>query len=197
MNEQKMLCVLGDLPPNPRDLSHCGQRQVALAGRETLGLHAHCTCLRHRLGAQVASQYCPILRSSTFSTTCGSLLRANFCSIFSGILKLSVSLLVDRLLFTRQHVARGDVAYGTVKATIVVIARELLDDALCILERQRALRSNTIALESSVIAFDFSVTLWVVGTCANVSHAAETNDLKSLAMNCGTLVGDKSRIPIV
>ena len=39
---------------------------------------------------------------------------------------------MDRLLFTRQHVARGDVAYGTVKATIVVIADELLDDALAL-----------------------------------------------------------------
>ena len=32
--KKQMLCVLGALPPNPRDLSHCGQRQVALAGRE-------------------------------------------------------------------------------------------------------------------------------------------------------------------
>ena len=61
---------------------------------------------------------------------------------------------MDRLLFTRQHVARSDVAYGTVKATIVVIADELLDDALCLLKRQRALGSNT---------------LWVVVTCANIS----------------------------
>ena len=150
-----MLGVLVALPPTPRDLSHCGQRQVAGAGRETLGLHAHCTCLRHRLGAQVASQHCPILRSSTLSISCGSLLCANFCSIFSGFLKLTVSLFVDRLLFTRQHVARGDVAYGTVKATIVVIAHDLLDDALCLLKRQRALGSKTIARESSVIAFDF------------------------------------------
>jgi hypothetical protein len=28
---------------------------------------------------------------------------------------------VDLLLFTRHHVDRGDVAYGTVKATIVAI----------------------------------------------------------------------------
>jgi hypothetical protein len=86
----------------------------------------------------------------------------------SGFLKLSVSLFVDRPLFTRQHAARGDVAYGTVKAMIFVIADELLDDALCLLKRQRALRSNTVTLESSVIAFDFTVTLWVVGTGANV-----------------------------
>jgi hypothetical protein len=49
-----------------------------------------------------------------------------------GLLKLSVTLFVDRLVFTCQHVARGDVAYGTVKATIVVIADELLDDALAL-----------------------------------------------------------------
>ena len=61
---------------------------------------------------------------------------------------------MDLLLFTRQHVARSDVAYGTVKATIFVIADELLDDALCLLKRQRALLSNT---------------LWVVVTCANIS----------------------------
>jgi len=124
----------------------------------------------------VASQHFPILRSSALSIPCGCLLCANFCSIFSGILKLSVTLFVDRLLFTRQHVARGDVAYRTVKATIVVIAHDLLDDALCLLERQRSLRSNTIALERSVIAFDFSITLWVVETCANVFHAAESNE---------------------
>ena len=141
-----------------------------------MDLYTRSTCLRHRFGAPVASQHCPILRSSTLSIPCGSLLCANFCSIFSGFLKLSVSLFVDRLLFTRQHVARGDVAYGTVKATIVVIAHELLVDALCLHERQRALRSNTIALESSVIEFDFSVALWVVGTCADVCHAAEANE---------------------
>ena len=94
-------------------------------------------------------------RTSTLRIPCGSPLCANFCSIFWGVLKLSVSLFVDLLLFTRQHVARGDVAYGTVKATIVVIAHDLLDDALCLLKRQRALGSKTIARESSVIAFDF------------------------------------------
>ena len=36
------------LPPPP-DSSHCGQRQVAGAGREILDLHTSCTCLRHRL----------------------------------------------------------------------------------------------------------------------------------------------------
>jgi len=77
------------------------------------------------------------------------------------------------LLFTRQHVARGEGAYGTVKATIVVLAHELLDDALCLLERQRALRSNAIALESLVMEFEFPVALWVVRGCANVCHAAK------------------------
>jgi len=69
----------------------------------------------------VASQHCPFLQSRTLSIPWGSLLCENFCSILSGILKLSVTLFVDRLLFTRQHVDRGDVAYGTVKATIVAI----------------------------------------------------------------------------
>lgn len=64
---------------------------------------------------------------------------------------------MDRLLFTRQHVARDDVAYGTVKAMIVVIADELLDEAFCLLKQQRALRSNTLTLESSVIAFDLFI----------------------------------------
>jgi hypothetical protein len=67
-------------------------------------------------------------------------------SLFSPRLRVSVVSLgcfrMDRLLFTRQHVARGDVAYGTVKATIVVIAHDLLDDAICLLKRQRALGSN-------------------------------------------------------
>ena len=81
---------LGALPSNPRDLSHCGQRQVAGAGRETLGLQAHCTCLRHRLGAQVASQLCLILRSSVFIISCSCLLCANFCTGLAGILKLLV-----------------------------------------------------------------------------------------------------------
>ena len=49
--KKQMLCVLVALPPNPWDLSHSGQRQVAHAGRETLDLHTHCTCLRRRLGA--------------------------------------------------------------------------------------------------------------------------------------------------
>ena len=80
---------------------------------------------------------------------------------------------MDRLLFTRQHVARGEGAYGTVKATIVVIAHELLDDALCLLERQRALRSNAIALESFVMAFEFPVALWTVGACANLCYTAK------------------------
>ena len=69
---------------------------------------------------------------------------------------------MDLLLFTRQHVARSDVTDGTVKATIVVIIDELRDDALCILERQRALRSNTIALESPVIAFKLAIASRIV-----------------------------------
>ena len=69
----------------------------------------------------VSSQHCPFLQSRTLSIPWGSLLCENFCSILSGILKLSITLFVDLLLFTRHHVDRGDVAYGTVKATIVAI----------------------------------------------------------------------------
>ena len=76
---------------------------------------------------------------------------------------------MDLLLFTRQHVARSDLADGTVKATIVVIIDESRDDAFCILERQRALRSNTSALESPVIAFKLSIALGIVKACTNVS----------------------------
>jgi hypothetical protein len=73
-----MLGVLVALPPNPRDLPPCGQRQVAGAGGWRSTSTPPCTCLRHRLSAQVASQHCPILRSSTFSIPCGSLLCTNF-----------------------------------------------------------------------------------------------------------------------
>ncbi len=98
----------------------------------------------------VASQHCPILRSSTLSIPYGSLLCANFCSILSGILRLSVTLFVDRLLFTCQHVARGDVAYGTVKATIVGIAHELLDDARCTVLGLQATMSASIIMYVSL-----------------------------------------------
>ena len=79
------------------------------------------------------------------------------------------SRLVDLLLFTRQHVARSDLADGTVKATIVVITDELREDSLCILTRHRALRSDTIALESLVIAFKLSIALGIVKACTHVS----------------------------
>jgi predicted transcriptional regulator of viral defense system len=39
------------MQPNPRDVAHCGQRQVAGAGRADLDLHAPRACLWHRLGA--------------------------------------------------------------------------------------------------------------------------------------------------
>ena len=47
-------------------------------------------------------------------------------------------------------------------------------DSLCLLERQRALRSNTISLESSVIAFDFSVVFvsFTVAPCPFIEGAA-------------------------
>ena len=59
-----MRSVLGALPPYPTDLSHYGQRRVACAGAETLGLHAPCNFRRHRRVALVASQHCPSLPNS-------------------------------------------------------------------------------------------------------------------------------------
>jgi hypothetical protein len=46
MNEKQMLSAVGLCLQTRGDLSHCGQRQVAGAGRGALDLHTHCPILR-------------------------------------------------------------------------------------------------------------------------------------------------------
>ena len=62
------------------------------------------------------------------------------------------------------------------KEAFFVITQVLSNDSICILERQRALGSNTTVLEHLLIAFKLSVALGMERRCKYVSHTDEPDE---------------------
>jgi hypothetical protein len=68
VNERPDRCwpSCGLCPQTPRIYRIMAKGKWQVPGRRLLQLHAPCTCRRHRLGAQVATQHYPSLRPSAF-----------------------------------------------------------------------------------------------------------------------------------
>jgi hypothetical protein len=84
-------------------------------------------------------------------------------TLFSCLLQLSISLIMDLLLTADEHVLRRDIANGTVQADTVVMLHVALHQPPRILQRQRRSRPDALSFERFVPTFDFSVRLGIVG----------------------------------
>ena len=110
---------------------------------------------------------------------------------FAGLGELAVALGMDGLVVAEQAVVGCDVADGTVQADVVVMLHVVGDDAAGILERQRHLDADAIALEGFVPAFDLAVVLRIVRSGADMGHAGDANEfLEVLGDELGAVVGD-------
>src|SRR5579863_2191489 len=104
-------------------------------------------------------------------------------ALLSGGFQLAVAFRVDLMLTPRQHVLRRDVASSTVQADVVVTLHVALDQTPRIFQRQRRSRTNALALQRLVPAFDLAVRLWIVRGGSDVRHARDADELLEVASN--------------
>ena len=97
-------------------------------------------------------------------------------TLFSCLLQLSISLIMDLLLTAGEHVLRRDIANGTVQADTVVMFHVAFHQPPRILQRQRRSRPDALSFERFVPTFDFSVRLGIVGRSSDVGHARDPNE---------------------
>ena len=126
---------------------------------------------------------------------CDSLCSCRVCrsclAAFAGLGELAVAFGMDGLVVAEEFVVGRDVTDGTVQADVVVMRDVVGDDAAGILERQRHLDADAIALEGFVPAFDLAVGLRVVGRGADMGHAGDADEfLEVLGDELGAVVGD-------
>ena len=62
------------------------------------------------------------------------------------------------------------------QTAVIVMLDKINDEALRIAERQRGIDPNTVALDGSVIAFQFAITLRIIGRGSDVGHAANLDE---------------------
>jgi len=107
----------------------------------------------------------------------------------SGCRQLGLPAGEDRFGTALQLIMRGDVADGTVQPRVVVVLDVSADDPAGIVEAQRRLPADALALERTVPPLDFAVALRVARRGAHVRFISQClmKALKSLGMNCGPL----------
>ena len=97
----------------------------------------------------------------------------------------------DLLVAAVELVLGRDVADGAVQADVVVMGDEVGDDAAGVVERQRDLDADALALEGLVPAFDLAVALRIVGRGPDVGHAGDADELlEVLGDELRAVVGD-------
>src|SRR5882762_5807113 len=94
-------------------------------------------------------------------------------TLFSCLLQLSISLIMDLLLTAGEHVLRRDIANGTVQADTVVMFHVAFHQPPRILQRQRRSRPDALSFERFVPTFDFSVRF--VRRCSTISIVPSTS----------------------
>ncbi len=124
----------------------------------------------------------------------GSLLGTSLCPQRTGLLELAISFVEDLLFPAKQFVQRRNVTQRAVQPHLVVFVDILRDDAPCILQRERRLRTNTLRLDRAVIAFQLAIALRIVRRRLHVGHATDTNEVfKFLGDELRAIVRDDPR----
>lgn len=105
--------------------------------------------------------------------------------------ELAVALLEYGFVPAFEAILWGDVADGAVQSNGVVMFDISRRDASSIVHGKRSLRTEALALEGFVPAFDLAVGLGIVGCGLHVSHAADADELFEVAGNkLRAVVGD-------
>ena len=113
---------------------------------------------------------------------------------FAGLGELAVACGMDGGIVAEQAVVGGDVADGAVQADMVVMVDEIGDDAARLVEGERHLNADAIALEGFVPTFDLAVGLGIVRTGAHMGHAGNADELlEVLGDELWAVVGDDAR----
>src|SRR4051794_30630401 len=88
---------------------------------------------------------------------------ARLLAALAGLGELAIAVIGDLLVAVFEAVLGGDIADGAVQADGVVMDDEVRDDAPSVIEGERHVDADAVALEGFVPAFDFAVGLRIVG----------------------------------
>ena len=110
-------------------------------------------------------------------------------SSLTGLHQLGVTSRKDLLGPPLEFIPRRDIAQGTVVPFGIILMNVVADKPPGVVQRQGRLGTKTLAFETLMPSFDFSIALRVVRTRPHVRHPAETN--KGLK-----IPGDKGRTVI-
>ena len=101
---------------------------------------------------------------------------------------------MNRLLAAFQHVQWCDIAYGRVESLRIVVFHKAAYRPLCVLDRQWRRRTNALALDRPVIAFDLAIALRIEWACADVRHPRDLHEvLEVIRDELRTVVRDDPR----
>ena len=101
---------------------------------------------------------------------------------------------MNRLLATFQHVQWCNIAYGRVESLRIVVFHKAAYCSLCVLDRQWRRRTNALALDRPVIAFDLAIALRIEWACADVRHPGDLHEvLEVIRDELRTVVRDDPR----
>ena len=113
---------------------------------------------------------------------------------FAGLGEFAVALCEDFLVASFEFVLGRDVADGAVQADVVVMGDVIGRRAAGVVERERHLDADALALDGFVPAFDLAVGLRIVGRGSDVGHAGDADELlEVLGDELRAVVGDDAR----
>ena len=103
---------------------------------------------------------------------------------------LPIALGVNRGLAAFEHVARCHVSNRAVETHFVVLFHELGNDSLAIIQGERRLWTNALALQRPVKSFQLPIALWIERAGADVGHAADANKALEVVGDDAVHAGD-------
>lgn len=119
------------------------------------------------------------------------LLLAQRLAVFAGGVQFAIALGEDGSVASFEFVLGGDIADGAVQADGVVVVHVIGHNASRIFQGQGYVDADTTTFQGAVPAFQFTVALGMVGRSADVSHAAQADELfEVLGNELGAVVGD-------
>ena len=121
----------------------------------------------------------------------GTRLLAGDLTSLPGLLELAIMLLKDHLLQSLQLVGRGDVSDRGMQTHRVVVRDEIRDTRAGLRDGTGTGRTDALAFETAMPAFQLAVGLGVVGAGADMCDPHETDELLEVPGDeLGAIVGD-------